>query len=104
MYNQLTALKKEDEKYFTEALLCMDLEINPKDLRINEQIALRFTNDYIEDARKVEKKNHHFVRDDFVEKYIETRDDKDLQGDFIIMSNALERRDSIKREEGDFER
>lgn len=104
MYNQLTTLKKEDEKYFTEALLCMDLEINPKDLRINEQIALQFTNDYIEDARKVEKKNYHFLRDDFVEKYIETRDDKDLQGDFIIMSNALERRDSIKREEGDFER
>ena len=99
MYNQLTALKKEDEKYFTEALLCMDLGINPKDLRINEQIALQFTNDYIEDARKVEKKNHHFLRDDFVEKFTETRDDKDLQGDVIRLSNALERRDSRERDD-----
>lgn len=103
MYNQLTALKKEDEKYFTETLLCMDLGINPKDLRINEQIALHFTNDYIEDARKIEKKNHHFLRDDFVEKLIETRDDKDLQGDVIRISNALERRDVNSRGDGDLE-
>ena len=43
MYEQLTALKKEDEKYFTEALICMDMGINPKDLRINEQIAVSYT-------------------------------------------------------------
>ena len=43
MYNQLSALKKEDEKYFQQAMLCLDLGINPKDLRVNEQIALGYT-------------------------------------------------------------
>ena len=28
MYNQLSALKKEDPKYFNQALLCLDLGIN----------------------------------------------------------------------------
>ena len=49
MYTQLSNLKKEDEKYFNQALLCMDLGLNPKDLRIDEQIAIEYTNDFIED-------------------------------------------------------
>ena len=57
MYNQLNALKKEDEKYFNQALLCMDMGLNPKDLRINEQIAITYTNDYIDEKQKTEKKN-----------------------------------------------
>ena len=44
MYNQLLALKKEDEKYFNQALLCLDLNLNPKDLRLNEQIAIDCAN------------------------------------------------------------
>ena len=44
MYTQLSNLKKEDEKYFNQALLCMDLGLNPKDLRIDEQIAIASSN------------------------------------------------------------
>ena len=40
MYTQLSNLKKEDEKYFNQALLYMDMGLNPKDLRIDEQIAI----------------------------------------------------------------
>ena len=29
MYTQLSNLKKEDEKYFNQALLCMDMGLNP---------------------------------------------------------------------------
>lgn len=56
MYNQLNALKKEDEKYFRQALLCIDMGINPKDLRVDEQIAISFTDDYMEDKQKQEKR------------------------------------------------
>lgn len=56
MYNQLISLKKEDEKYFNQALVCIDMGINPKDLRINEQIAIEYTNDYMEDKQRIEKK------------------------------------------------
>ena len=56
MYNQLTALKKEDDKYFQQALLCMDLGINPKDMRVDEQLALSMTYDFIYEKQKNMKK------------------------------------------------
>lgn len=56
MYRGLSALKKEDEKYFKQALLCMNMGLNPKDLRINEQISLAYTYDYMEDKQRIEKK------------------------------------------------
>ena len=51
MYNQLNALKKEDPKYFFQALICMDNNLNPKDLRMPEQIAMNHTYDYIEEKQ-----------------------------------------------------
>jgi AraC-like DNA-binding protein len=54
-------LKKEDEKYFNQALLCMDLGLNPKDLRIDEQIAIEYTNDFIEDKKKTTEISHLFT-------------------------------------------
>lgn len=56
MYTQLSNLKKEDEKYFNQALLCMDLGLNPKDLRIDEQIAIEYTNDVINDKKVLKKR------------------------------------------------
>lgn len=56
MYNQLSNFKKEDEKYFNQALLCMDLGLNPKDLRINEQIAIEYVDNFINDKKAIEKK------------------------------------------------
>ena len=49
-------LKKEDEKYFNQALVCIDMGINPKDLRINEQIAIEYTHDYMEEKKAEEAK------------------------------------------------
>ena len=53
MYTQLVNLKKEDEKYFNQALICMDLGINPKDLRLNEQIAVEYTYEYMQRNAKM---------------------------------------------------
>ena len=72
MYTQLSNLKKEDEKYFNQALLCMDMGLNPKDLRIDEQIAIEYTNDYIEDKKSMEKKNFHFLSEDIVQSFDES--------------------------------
>ena len=69
MYTQLSNLKKEDEKYFNQALLCMDMGLNPKDLRIDEQIAIEYTNDYIEDKKSMEKKNFHFLSEDIIQSF-----------------------------------
>lgn len=94
MYNQLTALKKEDEKYFNQALLCMDLGLNPKDLRIDEQISIEFTNNYIEDKKNFDKKNFHFLSEDIINSYEESKNDPQLQSAIIRQSNEVEFRDS----------
>ena len=94
MYNQLTALKKEDEKYFNQALLCMDLGLNPKDLRIDEQISIEFTNNYIEDKKNFDKKNFHFLSEDIINSYEESKNDPQLQSAIIRQSNEVGFRDS----------
>lgn len=84
MYNQLSALKKEDEKYFQQAILCLDLGINPKDLRVNEQIALGYTYNFLDDKQRTEKKNFHLLNQDIVDAYNESKDNP------IIQAQALE--------------
>lgn len=96
MYNQLNALKKEDEKYFNQALICMDMGINPKDLRINDQIALIYTNGYLEDKKKELKKDFHLLSDDIVDSYNEFKNDSTLQSRAIKISNALEQHDDFR--------
>lgn len=84
MYNQLSTLKKEDEKYFQQAMLCLDLGINPKDLRVNEQIALGYTYNFLDDKKKAEKKNFHLLNQDIVDAFNNSMDNP------IIQAKALE--------------
>ena len=79
MYNQLSALKKEDEKYFNQAMLCIDLGLNPKDLRIDDQIAIQYTNDFMEDKKSTEKKNFHFMSKDILDTFENAKNDNELQ-------------------------
>ena len=71
-------------------MLCIDLGINPKDLRINEQIALEVTNGYIEDKKENEKRNFHFLSDDIVESFDSSKNDPSLQAQIIRDSNKIE--------------
>ena len=90
MYNQLNALKKEDEKYFQQALLCIDMGINPKHLRVDEQIAIAYTHDYIEDKQKQEKKNFHLLSRDIIDTYIESKESPIIQAEAIEPTNEYE--------------
>ena len=104
MYNQLTALKKEDETYFNQALICMDIGLNPKDLRIDEQIAIEYTNSYIEDKKSFEKKNFHFLSEDIVNAYIESKNDPNLQASVIRESNKYEDRENSMFNQKNYDR
>jgi len=90
MYNQLNALKKEDEKYFQQALLCMDMGINPKDLRMDEQIAITLTYDYMDNKQKTEKKNFHLLSEDIVKNYNEFKTNPVIQFEVIKESNNFD--------------
>lgn len=100
MYTQLSNLKKEDEKYFNQALLCMDLGLNPKDLRINEQIALQFTDNFIEEKKSVERKDYHFLNADIVDIFNSAKNDPDLQARIVRESNKYEERENHSRHTG----
>lgn len=90
MYTQLNNLRKEYEKYFEQALLCMDLGLNPKDLRIDEQIALEYTNAFIDGKKSFEKKEYHFLNKDIVEAFNNSKNDSGLQTQVIRESNKNE--------------
>ena len=104
MYNQLSSLKKEDEKYFNQALLCMDLGLNPKDLRIDEQIAIEYTNDFIEDKKSIEKKDFHFLDKDIVDSFNEAKNNPALQAQVVRESNKFEEREDSMFNQKDYDR
>ena len=104
MYNQLSSLKKEDEKYFNQALLCMDLGLNPKDLRIDEQIAIEYTNDFIDDKKQYEKKNYHFLSEDIINAYNEAKNNPALQAQVVRESNKFEEREDSMFNQKDYDR
>ena len=104
MYNQLSSLKKEDEKYFNQALLCMDLGLNPKDLRIDEQIAIEYTNDFIEDKKSIEKKDFHFLDKDIVGSFNEAKNNPALQAQVVRESNKYEEREDSMFNQKDYDR
>ena len=83
MYSQLKALKEEEPKYFRQALLCLDLGINPKDMRLNEVVALSATTDYVEEKEKKEKKEFHLIDKEIVDFYKETATDLKLQAEML---------------------
>ena len=94
MYNQLQALKKDDEKYFTQALLCIDMGINPKDMRLDEQISLSYTYNYLDDKRNNMKKDFHLLDKEIVEIYNTSKNDPYIQGQAIQISNMVEEKEN----------
>ena len=97
MYTQLSNLKKEDEKYFNQALLCLDLGLNPKDLRIDEQIAVEYVHGFMNNKKLIEKKDYHFLNEDIIEAYNFAKDDPSLQSDVIRESNKFENEDNFNK-------
>ena len=104
MYTQLSNLKKEDEKYFNQALLCMDLGLNPKDLRIDEQITSKYSNDFIEDKKNYEKKNDHFLSEDIVQSFEEAKNNPTLQAQVVRESNKYEEKENSMFNQKDYDR
>ena len=94
MYSQLNALKKEDPKYFFQALICMDNNLNPKDLRMPEQIAMNHTYDYIEEKQIQERKQFRFFNQDITNEYQRAISDPSIQAEYMELSNYLENQES----------
>ena len=96
MYGQLNTLKKDNEQLFYQALICIDNNINPKDLRLSEQIAINHTYDYIQEKQKVEKKEFHFFNKEISNEYHRAITDPNIQAEAMEISNFLENQESIE--------
>ncbi len=92
MYNQLNALKKKKMKnIFNRLYYVLTWGINPKDLRVDEQIAIAYTHDYIEDKQKnKKKKNFHLLSRDIIDTYIESKESPIIQAEAIEPTNEYE--------------
>lgn len=90
LYEQLSSLKKDNEKFFYQALLCLDLKIKPSDLRIDEQIALNYAYDYMTEKQNTLKKDFHMLDSDVIETFENAKNDKDIQSKAIRESNEVE--------------
>lgn len=90
IYTQLKSLKEENPVAFDKALLCLDLGLKPNDLRVNEQIALGMTLEMMQEKEAKEKKNYHFMNNDFVDFFKDTKDSPEVQAEVIRQNNELE--------------
>ena len=71
--------------------------INPKDLRINEQVALEYTNSYVENIKIAEKKDYHFLSERIVDVYEDSKNNPRIQSECVRESNKYEEQDTKRR-------
>ena len=94
MFNQLQALKKETPELFYKALLCIDQDINPKDMRISEQIALDQTWDWysekLDPKKKSKKDKFNFMNDSLTENFENALNSEELQKEIMAISRQIE--------------
>ena len=86
IYTQLKSLRDEEPKYFQQALLCLDMGLNPKDLRNDDLIALLLTSDAIDQTREEQKKSFHLLDTKIVDTFIEFKEDRSLHAEIIGQS------------------
>lgn len=89
MYTQLKALYDEEPKLFQEALLCLELGLKPKDLKISEQIALQMTSKMLEENRK--GKEFHLLDSSIIDFFDEIKDNPDVHAQILRESNSTKR-------------
>lgn len=94
MYTELNALMKDNKELFYKALLCIDNNLNPKDLRMPERIALSRTYDYLVEKKATEKKEFHFLNQDIATEYRRAITDPDIQAQAMEISNLLENQET----------
>lgn len=90
MYVQLKALRDEEPKYFQKALLCLDMGLKPSDLRVDEQIALQYTQDALEEKQREDKKNYHIIDRSIIEYFECAKEDVELQSKAVQISNEYD--------------
>ena len=83
VYKQLMFLKQEYGKDFIKSLICMDIGIKPTDMSLVQTIALNDTYEFITELQEEQKKNFHILGQDYIDKFNEATEDKELHTQYI---------------------
>lgn len=75
------------------ALLCIDQDINPKDLRTNELLALNETEQFIRNKELAEKKKFRFLDSEINENFEKIKNTPEIQSDLLTVRNKLHNND-----------
>lgn len=98
---QIISLEKENTIPFIKALICMDKGIKPTDLSIAESFSLDLTANMINETKIKEKKKFHYLDQEYLNRFDEFLNDKDLHRQ-LIQENSLEFEDDEELEDDDF--
>lgn len=83
VYKQMVFLQQEYGKDFLKSLICIDMGIKPSDMNLIQTIALDATYEYVSQSQEEQKKNFHLLGQEFVEKYQQALNDKELHTQYI---------------------
>ena len=68
--------------------------MNPKDLRISDQISLDYTYNFIMEKQKTEKKEFRFLDQEISREYDKSKSDPSIQATAMEISNLLENQET----------
>lgn len=102
VYKQMVFLQQEYGKDFLKSLICIDMGIKPSDMNLVQTIALDATYESISQAQEEQKKSFHLLGQDFVNKFQEALNDKELHTQYLT-GVELEKDENELEIEDDFE-
>ena len=102
MYSTIADLKNNSPELFTKAMICLDNGITPKDMRLDEQIALSETykefEEVINPPRKSKNNTFHLLNNDINNSYERLKNSPEEQAEMMQMYNQF-----LDQEDNDLE-
>lgn len=102
MYSTIADLKNNSPELFTKAMICLDNGIAPKDMRLDEQIALSETykefEEVINPPRKSKNNTFHLLNNDINNSYERLKNSPEVQAEMMQMYNQF-----LDQEDNDLE-
>ena len=103
VFKQMNMLMTEYKQDLIKSLICMDKGLKPTDMSLVQSIALNETYHYIDDKMSEQKKKFHFLDQEYLDKFDEIINDKQLHAQIINPQIEEDELDELEEEmEDDF--
>lgn len=103
VFKQMNMLMNEYKQDLIKSLICMDKGLKPTDMSLVQSIALNETYHYIDEKMSEKKKKFHFLDQEYLDKFDEIINDKQLHAQIINPQIEEDELDELEEEmEDDF--